>query len=101
MSKQNSFAESGTSPTSENLATRGAFNYVQAASYSGVKVCAIEEVVRDGRLKGRRLGRAVIILKSDLDAFLASLDVIPAHTPPSVLTRRKEREDKKLARGAA
>jgi hypothetical protein len=30
-------------------------------------------------------------LKADLDAFLVSLDIIPAHTPPSVMRRRQER----------
>lgn len=70
---------------------QGAFSIVQAAAYCGVRCAAIEEAVRDGRLLGRRLGRNVIILKSDLDAFLASLDVIAVHTPPSILKRRQER----------
>jgi excisionase family DNA binding protein len=69
----------------------GAFNIMQAAAYSGVRSSAVEEAIRDGRLPGRRLGRNVIILKSDLDSFLASLEIIPAHTPPSVLRRRQER----------
>jgi excisionase family DNA binding protein len=84
-------------PVPEKISlTQCALTYEQAAACCGVKTCAIEEVVRDGRLKGRRLGRNVIILKSDLDDFLASLDVIPAHTPPSILKRREER-----ARGTA
>jgi len=70
---------------------RGALNIVEAASYCGVRCSAIESVVRDGKLQGRRLGRNVIILKADLDAFLASLAVIPVHTPPSILKRRQER----------
>src|SRR5580704_6920579 len=70
---------------------QGALNITQAAAYCGVRCSAIEEAVRDGRLTDRRLGRNVIILKADLDAFLVSLDVIPAHTPPSILRRREER----------
>jgi excisionase family DNA binding protein len=70
--------------------SQGAFNIIQAAAYCGVRCSAIEDAVRDGRLAGRRLGRNVIIIKSDLDAFLASLDIVPIHTPPSILKRRQE-----------
>jgi excisionase family DNA binding protein len=76
---------------------QGAFNIIQAAAYCGVRCAAIEDAVRDGRLAGRRLGRNVIILKADLDAFLASLDVIPPHIPPSILRRRQERMRGKVA----
>src|ERR1700722_5463917 len=70
---------------------QGAFNIIQAAAYCGVRCSAFEDAVRDGRLVGRRLGRNVIIIKSDLDEFLASLDIVPVHTPPSILKRRQER----------
>jgi excisionase family DNA binding protein len=70
---------------------QGALNIIQAAAYCGVRSSAIEDAVRDGRLAGRRLGRNVIIIRSDLDAFLASLDIAPVHTPPSILKRRQER----------
>jgi excisionase family DNA binding protein len=74
-----------------NFAVRGALNIVEAAAYCGVRCSAIEDAVRDGKLRGRRLGRNVIILKADLDEFLAVLEIIPAHTPPSILKRRQER----------
>ena len=80
-----------------DFANHGALNLVEAAQYCGVKCSAIEESVRDGRLPGRRLGRNVIILKSDLDSFLESLDVIPPHVPPSILKRRLERSRWKSA----
>jgi excisionase family DNA binding protein len=70
---------------------RGALNMVEAAAYCGVRCSAIESIVRDGKLRGRRLGRNIIILKCDLDAFLESLEIIPPHTPPSILRRRQER----------
>jgi excisionase family DNA binding protein len=76
---------------------QGAFNVVQAAAYCGVHCAAVEEAVRDGRLTGRRFGRNVIVLKSDLDAFLAALDVISVHTPRSILKRRQERSQGKVA----
>ena len=90
---QMQFTESGTSPTAgpTDFSSRGALNIPQAAFYCGVKCSAIEEAVRDGRLPGRKLGRNVIILKSDLDSFLSALDIIPVHTPQSILRRRQKR----------
>jgi excisionase family DNA binding protein len=83
------------------LRPQGALNIVQAALYCGVRCSAIEDAVRDGRLVGRRLGRNVIIVKSDLDAFLRSLDVLPTHTPPSILKRRQERSQRRATTAAA
>lgn len=68
-----------------------ALNIVEAAAYCGVRCSAIEEVVRDGKLLGRRFGRNIVILRHDLDAFLESLEVIAPHTPESILKRRRER----------
>jgi hypothetical protein len=79
-----------------DFSIHGALNIVESATYCGVRCFAIESAVTDGRLRGRRLGRNVIILKSDLDAFLASLDVVPPHTPPSVLARRAARAENAL-----
>ena len=73
-----------------NFSAQGAFNYSQAASYCGVRCSAIEISVREGRLPGRRLGRNIIILKEDIDAFLKSLDVVYAPTSTSVSERRRE-----------
>lgn len=80
--------------------TRGALNITESAIYCGVRCAAIESAVRDGKLRGRRLGRNIIILKADLDAFLASLDVIPVHTPPSILRRRQERSQQRTTTAA-
>ena len=97
-SHENQFTESGTSPGAEaNLSTHAALNIPQAAIYAGVKSSAIEEVIRDGRLPGRRLGRNIVILRSDLDSFLESLDVISPHVPPSVAKRREERRTRREA----
>lgn len=76
---------------------QGAFSIVQAAAYCGVRCAAVEDAVRDGRLLGRRFGRNIVIRKIDLDEFLASLDVISVHTPPSILKRRQERSQKSVA----
>jgi len=76
---------------------QGAFSIMQAAAYCGTRCAAVEDAIRDGRLLGRRFGRNIIIRKTDLDAFLAALDVIPPHTPPSVMRRRQERSRGKVA----
>src|SRR5260221_1169380 len=80
---------------------QGALNIIQAAGYCGVRCSAIEDVVRDGRLPGRRLGRNIIIIRSDLDAFLASLDIVPLHTPLSILKRRQQRSRQRTTPAAA
>jgi len=80
-----------------HIAARGALNITESAIYCGVRCAAIESAVRDGKLQGRRLGRNIIILKADLDAFLTSLDIIPPHTPPSILRRRQERSRGRVA----
>jgi hypothetical protein len=74
-----------------HFVTHGALNIAESAIYCGVRCAAIESAIRDGKLRGRRLGRNIIILKCDLDTFLASLEIIPPHTPPSILRRRQER----------
>jgi excisionase family DNA binding protein len=83
--------QTNLSVSEAHFVTYGALNITESAIYCGVRCSAIESVIRDGKLRGRRLGRNVIILKSDLDEFLASLDIIPAHTPPSILARRAAR----------
>jgi UDP-N-acetylmuramyl pentapeptide synthase len=45
---------------------QGALNIIQAAAYCGVRCSAIEDAVRDARLTGRRLGRNIVILRTDL-----------------------------------
>jgi hypothetical protein len=75
--------------------------FSMGAIYCGVRCAAIESAVRDGKLRGRRLGRNVVILKADLDAFLAALDIIPAHTPPSILARKAARAVKTKQQKAA
>jgi excisionase family DNA binding protein len=79
-------------PTAER-SLRGALNIMESAVYCGVRYSAIESAVRDGKLRGRRLGRNIVILKYDLDAFLESLEIIPAHTPASILKRRQARSE--------
>jgi excisionase family DNA binding protein len=56
---------SGESP----LPPRG-LRIVQAARYAGVTTWFIREAIWEGRLKARRFGKFLIILRDDLDRFL-------------------------------
>ena len=89
--------QTGIPAPAADLSSHGALNIVESATYSGVRSSAIEAAVRDGKLRGRRLGRNVVILKCDLDAFLESLEIIRPHTPPSILKRRQERTLRRAA----
>jgi excisionase family DNA binding protein len=76
---------------------RRAFNIYGAAEYCSCRCAAIEEAIRDGRLKARRLGRGFVITREDLDAFIDLLPAVEPQTPPSVLKRRQERSGRKVA----
>jgi len=76
---------------------RRAFNIYGAAEYCSCRCAAIEEAVRDGRLRARRLGRNFIITREDLDTFIDALPIVVPHTPPSIEKRRLERLQKRIA----
>lgn len=70
---------------------RRAFNIYGAAEYCSCRCAAIEEAIRDGRLRARRLGRGFVITREDLDAFIDFLPAIEPHIPPSIAARRAAR----------
>jgi excisionase family DNA binding protein len=74
---------------------RRAFNIYGAAEYCSCRCAAIEEAIRDGRLRARRLGRGFVITREDLDAFIDVLPAVEPHLPPSILKRRQERSREK------
>jgi excisionase family DNA binding protein len=76
---------------------RRAFNIYGAAEYCTCRCAAIEEAIRDGRLRARRLGRGFVITREDLDSFIDLLPAVKPHTPPSVIRRRQERSRGKVA----
>ena len=53
---------------------REAFRPKEVAQMHGFGLSTIYREIGLGNLKTRRLGRAVVILRSDLDAWLDSLD---------------------------
>jgi len=70
---------------------RRAFNIYGAAEYCSCRCSAIEEAIRDGRLRARRLGRGFVITREDLDAFIDVLPAVEPHIPPSIAARRAGR----------
>ena len=70
---------------------RRAFNIYGAAEYCSCRCSAIEEAIRDGRLRARRLGRGLVITREDLDAFIDVLPAVEPHIPPSIAARREAR----------
>ncbi len=77
------------SPTAaeSSLSPRG-LRIVQAARYAGVSSWFIRQAVREGRLKARRCGKFVIILRDDLDQFLETLPPIEPSSAPWLTQRR-------------
>src|ERR1700730_9949859 len=71
--------------------TRRGFNIYGAAEYCSCRCAAIEDAIRDGRLRARRLGRGFVITREDLDAFIDLLPAVEPHIPPSVAARRASR----------
>lgn len=53
-------------------------NKITAAEYSGRSVRSLERLLASGRLPAKRDGRRVLVLKKDIDFFLAAL---PRVTP--------------------
>src|SRR4029077_19982450 len=70
---------------------RRAFNIYGAAEYCSCRCAAIEEAIRDGRLRARRLERGFVITSEDPDAFINVLPAVEPHIPPSIAARRAAR----------
>jgi excisionase family DNA binding protein len=54
----------------ESALTPRGLRIVQAARYAGVSTWFIRQAIWEGRLKARRCGKFVIILRDELDRFL-------------------------------
>ena len=50
----------------------------EACRVAGIGRTKIYEAIADGRLKARKFGKRTLILRADLQAFLASLPVVRA-----------------------
>jgi excisionase family DNA binding protein len=70
---------------------RRCFNIYRAAQYCACKSAAIEEAIRDGKLKAIRIGRNYVITRESLDKFIDECEQVIPHVPPSILARRAAR----------
>ena len=59
-------------PLKDNIA----FSLEQAGHVSGLGRSALYLAVRDGRLLARKFGRRTVVLRADLEAFLAALPAL-------------------------
>ena len=52
---------------------------MEAARYAGSTSWFLRQAIYEGRLRARRLGKTIVVLRDDLDAFLESQPVIEAN----------------------
>jgi excisionase family DNA binding protein len=57
---------------------REGLSVLEACRVAGIGRTKIYEAISDGRLKARKLGKRTLVLRADLQAFLASLPVVRA-----------------------
>jgi len=69
------------------LAPRG-LRIVQAARYAGVSTWFIRQAIWEGRLKARRCGKFVIILRDELDQFLENQQLVQPSSAAWLAQRR-------------
>jgi hypothetical protein len=61
-------------PSAENVS----FSILQASAASGVTPWCVRSAIWDGVLPARRIGKKQIILRSDLEKWIARQPVVPA-----------------------
>jgi len=62
--------------TGQSILPRG-LRITDAARYAGVRTWFLRQALYEGRLSARRLGKAIVVLRDDLDQFLEAQPVIP------------------------
>ncbi len=70
---------------------RRCFNIYTAAQYCSCKCAAIEEAIRDGKLKAIRIGRGYVVTRESLDKYIDACESVEPHVPPSIAARRVAR----------
>jgi len=63
----------------------------EAAKYAGVSHWFIRNAIWTGKLRARRAGKVIIILREDLDLFLDSLPMVTPSTAGWVSARERKR----------
>ena len=68
-------------------ASQAAFTVPQAALYLGLSHWQVRMAIWQGKLFARRVGKSLVILRSDADAFLESLPKVDANTSDWIAQR--------------
>jgi excisionase family DNA binding protein len=64
--------------TQANDLPREGLSISEACNVAGIGRTKIYEAISDGHLKARKLGKRTLVLRADLQAFLASLPMVRA-----------------------
>jgi excisionase family DNA binding protein len=59
--------------------TQKSFTIPQVAAYSGLTHWQVRMAIWEGRLAAKRVGKSLIVLRQDVDAFLESLPTVSAN----------------------
>jgi len=76
------------SASAESLLPPRGLRIVQAARYAGVSTWFIRQAIWEGRLKARRCGKFVIILRDELDQFLENQPPVGLSSAAWLVQRR-------------
>jgi hypothetical protein len=64
-------------------------NLADASRYAGVSQWTLSEAIMNGDLPAKWAGRSRIVLVTDLNSWLNSLDTVQPSSAPSILERKK------------
>jgi hypothetical protein len=59
--------------------TQAAFSIPQISAYTGLSHWRVRMAIWQGRLAAKKVGKSLIILRADADAFLAALPAVSAN----------------------
>ena len=76
---------------------RRGYTVAEASQYSRATQWAVRTAIRNGQLKARAIGRRLIILREDVDAWLDSTPVISGSDTPW-LRQRQQKQKRKSAK---
>jgi len=70
--------------------TQKALSVPQCALYTGLSHWQVRMAIWQGRLSARRVGKTLVILRSDADAFLENLPTVSANNSAWIARRTSE-----------
>lgn len=63
------------------------FSVLQCAIYTGLSHWQVRMAIWQGKLPARHVGKSLVILRNDADAFLENLPTVDANTSPWLANR--------------